>query len=208
MTLKRLELRFLTTTEEDRALLQAFEAEEGYGEKARFLKARLLRGYVAVMRQVADIKGEPDPLAALDKLAHSVNAGHYRVLRALLYERQASLHEVPPAPAPAVERMPAAAPSEVRPSFSAEPRAQERVLGADLSQPLPPAAEAPVAGSAASGEPSAARGGAAPIAESSPAGAEQASERKVSDEPVQVPTQQRPKPNWGNFASIAGRRGG
>jgi hypothetical protein len=86
MALERIELRLSPANPEERALIEALESQSGeYGAMGRFLKARLLRGYVAFMREVEAIRLESDPLAALDRLAQSINSGHYRVLRALLY---------------------------------------------------------------------------------------------------------------------------
>lgn len=88
MTQERIELRFNPGNPEENALLEALEAQGGeYGGKGRFLKARLLLGYVAIMRELASIQQEHDPLSALDRLARSVSSGHYRVLRELLCDR-------------------------------------------------------------------------------------------------------------------------
>lgn len=97
MAQERIELRFSPGDADERALIEALEAQGGeYGVKGRFLKARLMRGYHAVLKEVDGIERDSDPLAALDRLAQSVNSGHYRVLRALLTARQRQ-----PAPAPA-----------------------------------------------------------------------------------------------------------
>jgi hypothetical protein len=86
MAMERIELRLSPANPEERALIEALESHSGeYGAMGRFLKARLLRGYVAFQREVEAIRSESDPLAALDRLAQSINSGHYRVLRALLY---------------------------------------------------------------------------------------------------------------------------
>ncbi|MDB6014966.1 MAG: hypothetical protein JWL65_7216 [Gammaproteobacteria bacterium] len=90
MAQERIELRLSPANPEEQALNEALLREgDGYGAKGRFLKARVLRGYVAFVREVESIRRETDPLAALDRIAQSVNSGHYRVLRALLYARTA-----------------------------------------------------------------------------------------------------------------------
>lgn len=90
MAQERIELRLSPANPEEQALNEALLREgNGYGAKGRFLKARVLRGYVAFVREVESIRSERDPLAALDRIAQSVNSGHYRVLRALLYARTA-----------------------------------------------------------------------------------------------------------------------
>lgn len=95
---ERIELRFSPGNPDERALITALEAQgEAYGARGRFLKARLVKGYYAIMKEVDVIRQESDPLAALDHLAQSVNSGHYRVLRALLTD-----------PAPAAAAAPAA----------------------------------------------------------------------------------------------------
>ena len=89
MAQERIELRFSPGDADERALIDALEAQGGeYGVKGRFLKARLVRGFDAVLKELDGIERESDPLAALDRLARSVNSGHYRVLRALLSQRQ------------------------------------------------------------------------------------------------------------------------
>jgi hypothetical protein len=90
MAQERIELRLSPANPEEQALNEALLREgDSYGAKGRFLKARALRGYVAFVREVESIRRETDPLAALDRIAQSVNSGHYRVLRALLYARTA-----------------------------------------------------------------------------------------------------------------------
>lgn len=90
MAQERIELRFSPVNADERALIDALESQgEQYGARGRFLKSRLVRGYYALVREVERIEQESDPLAALDRLAQSVNAGHYRVLRALLHARRA-----------------------------------------------------------------------------------------------------------------------
>ncbi len=94
MALERIELRLSRANPEERALIEALEQHSGeYGAMGRFLKTRLLRGYVAFMREVQAIRLERDPLAALDRLAQSINSGHYRVLRALLYPQTLRVEE-------------------------------------------------------------------------------------------------------------------
>jgi hypothetical protein len=133
MAQERIELRLSPANPDEQALNVALDRlGEEYGAKGRFLKVRLLRGYVAFMREVESIRRESDPLAALDRIAQSVNSGHYRVLRAMLYVRTPthasggksapeSAHASQPAPAqPLVEhaRAPSAAPIEPTSSSS------------------------------------------------------------------------------------------
>jgi hypothetical protein len=94
MALERIELRLSRANPEECALIEALEQQSGeYGAMGRFLKTRLLRGYVAFAREVQAIRLERDPLAALERLAQSINSGHYRVLRALLYPQPVSVPE-------------------------------------------------------------------------------------------------------------------
>jgi hypothetical protein len=100
MALERIELRLSRANPEERALIEALEQHSGeYGAMGRFLKTRLLRGYVAFAREVQAIRRESDPLAALDRLAQSINSGHYRVLRALLYPQTVCVQEPDSPPA-------------------------------------------------------------------------------------------------------------
>lgn len=110
MTLERLEVRFSPTSADEQAIINALDALSEYGAKGRFLKSRLVRGYVRAMRDIAIIKAEQDPLSALDRVAQSMDSGSYYALRSLLY--------APPSEVPNVVAEVGAARS---PALAAEP---------------------------------------------------------------------------------------
>lgn len=85
MAQERIELRFSPGNPNERALIDALGAlGDEYGAKGRFLKERLLQGYAAILRELDGFMQESDPMAALDRVAASVDAKHYRVLKVLL----------------------------------------------------------------------------------------------------------------------------
>jgi hypothetical protein len=104
MAIERLEVRFSPSNADEQAIIAALEEQSEYGAKGRFLKARLIRGYVRMMREIESIKSESDPLAALERVAESMDSGTYYALRSLLY---------PTAPVPGESV--AAVPAEVAP---------------------------------------------------------------------------------------------
>lgn len=85
MAQERIELRFSPGNPNERALIDALGAlGDEYGAKGRFLKERLLQGYAAILRELDGFMQESDPMAALDRVAATVDAKHYRVLKVLL----------------------------------------------------------------------------------------------------------------------------
>lgn len=118
MAQERIELRFSPGNPNERALIDALGAlGDEYGAKGRFLKERLLQGYAAILRELDGFMQESDPMAALDRVAATVDAKHYRVLKVLLTSKVSRHDTVQPqaqqvsAPAPA----PVAAPVVERP---------------------------------------------------------------------------------------------
>lgn len=118
MAQERIELRFSPGNPNERALIDALGAlGDEYGAKGRFLKERLLQGYAAILRELDGFMQESDPMAALDRVAATVDAKHYRVLKVLLTSKVSGHDTVQPqaqqvsAPAPA----PVAAPVVERP---------------------------------------------------------------------------------------------
>lgn len=89
MAIERLEVRFSPSNADEQAIIAALEEQSEYGAKGRFLKARLIRGYVRMMREIESIKSESDPLAALERVAESMDSGTYYALRSLLYPADA-----------------------------------------------------------------------------------------------------------------------
>lgn len=229
MAQKRIELRITPINHDEKALVDALDAlGDEYGAKGRFLKARLLRGYVAIMREVESIKQESDPLAALDRLAQSVNSGHYRVLRALLYERTAPVATTLAAQ-PAVASSPAAlassADSAPRPpraevlvaesvpehmTIPSDVAAADSLVGASVeavaSQDQDSGDALPDGGGdaadAAATPPNAQEGAAAPDAAQAEEGG--ASTDPDASQPVPTPPVAH---NWSRFAGMAGKRG-
>lgn len=117
MAQERIELRFSPGNPNERALIDALGAlGDEYGAKGRFLKERLLQGYAAILRELDGFMQESDPMAALDRVAASVDAKHYRVLKVLLTSKvggqgsvqpqaqQVSAPASAPVAAPVVER--------------------------------------------------------------------------------------------------------
>jgi hypothetical protein len=206
MALDRIEIRLSPGNAEERQLIEALEKSDEYGAKANFLKARLLRGYVAIMREVEHIRSQSDQLAALDRLAQSVNAGHYRVLRALLYQREpvsspASMVAAVPAPSPAPATAVSAPPEQPLLPPVAAPAA---LLAADPMQPAEgheaqPQPEPQPAQAAAMATPAA-----APAQPEVPSDGDQDAGAAVEPVPAPKPTV---TPNWSRFAGIAGKRG-
>lgn len=95
MAQERIELRFSPGNPNERALIDALGAlGDEYGAKGRFLKERLLQGYAAILRELDGFMQESDPMAALDRVAATVDAKHYRVLKVLLTSK-VSGHETP-----------------------------------------------------------------------------------------------------------------
>lgn len=95
MAQERIELRFSPGNPNERALIDALGAlGDEYGAKGRFLKERLLQGYAAILRELDGFMQESDPMAALDRVAATVDAKHYRVLKVLLTSK-VSGHDTP-----------------------------------------------------------------------------------------------------------------
>ena len=109
MAQERLEVRFSPSNAEENEIIKALDALTEYGAKGRFLKARLLRGLVCMTREIESIKAESDPLAALDRVAQSMDSGTYYALRAMLYPPTAAAAAPSAVQAPV---MPKAAPAE------------------------------------------------------------------------------------------------
>jgi len=88
MAQERIELRFSPGNPNERALIDALGAQgDEYGVKGRFLKERLLQGYAVLQREIEGFMKERDPMAALDLVAATVDAKHYRVLKVLLSDK-------------------------------------------------------------------------------------------------------------------------
>lgn len=137
MTLERLEVRFSPSSSDEQAIIAALDSLTEYGAKGRFLKSRLISGYVRILREIESIKQESDPLTSLSRVAASMDSGTYYALRALLYART----DAAPAPVGAV-----GAPSEIPAVAGGDTRNSVRPSEADL-QPAPAdtAARVPVA---------------------------------------------------------------
>lgn len=234
MAIERLEVRFSPSNPGEQAIITALESQSEYGAKGRFLKARLIRGYVRMMREMESIKSESDPLAALDRVAESMDAGTYYALRALLYPINTepvssgsalSAPEVSVAPAgPVVEPVAVAtannAPDEPLEVSVAAPAA---VVVPDPveADPVPSttieceqAVEAPVmraevlpASAAPAEAPSAI------VADPMPADVDPVQDDVVPAAPTEAvavedaPVAPAPAVNWSRFAGIAGTRG-
>jgi hypothetical protein len=92
MAQERLEVRFSPTNTEEKAIIDALDRlGDEYGAKGRFLKSRLMTGYVRIIRELESIRSEKDPLAALDRVAKSMNSASYYALRSLLYTSSGSI---------------------------------------------------------------------------------------------------------------------
>lgn len=144
MAQERIELRFSPGNPNERALIDALGAlGDEYGAKGRFLKERLLQGYAAILRELDGFMQESDPMAALDRVAATVDAKHYRVLKVLLTSKVSGHGTAQPqaqqvsAPAPA----PVAAPVVERPI---QPPAQP-VQAVAVPEPIEAVTAAPAA---------------------------------------------------------------
>lgn len=134
MALQRIEIRLSPLDSDEAAVIEAVEALGQYGAKGRFFKERLIKGLAVVMREVASIQAEADPLTVLDRLASSVNAGHYHVLKALLKPQ----HSTPPVQGAAEHTKPQNAHTDERlpPAPLSASDAAESASGVDLSPAL------------------------------------------------------------------------
>ena len=92
MALERIEIRLSPLDPDEAVVIEAVDKLDQYGAKARFFKERLLKGMAVVMREIESIKMESDQVAMLDRLAGSVNAGHYHLLKAMLAGPAAAVH--------------------------------------------------------------------------------------------------------------------
>ena len=235
MAQERIELRFSPGNPNERALIDALGAlGDEYGAKGRFLKERLLQGYAAILRELDGFMQESDPMAALDRVAATVDAKHYRVLKVLLTSKVSGHDTVQPQPqaqqvsAPA----PVAAPVVERPI---QPPAQPVQA---VAVPVPVPVEAVTAAPAASVPPEAAAvvvpavneaaaqvlaQAPAPVAQPEPeieaqqlehveqaqASAPDAGPADGTDAAVEQPASPPPrKHDWSAFAGIAGAKKG
>ncbi len=223
MAQERIELRFSPGNPNERALIDALGAlGDEYGAKGRFLKERLLQGYAAILRELDGFMQESDPMAALDRVAATVDAKHYRVLKVLLTSKVSGHDTVQPqaqqvsAPAPA----PVAVPVVERPI---QPPAQPVQAVAVPAASVPPEADAVVVPAVNEVAAQVLAQAPAPVAQPEPeveaqqpehveqaqAPAPDAGPADGTDAAVEQPASPPPrKHDWSAFAGIAGAKKG
>lgn len=225
MAQERIELRFSPGNPNERALIDALGAlGDEYGAKGRFLKERLLQGYAAILRELDGFMQESDPMAALDRVAASVDAKHYRVLKVLLTSKvggqgtvqpQAQQVSAPaPVAAPVVERpiQPVQAVSEpavtapAAPAASVPPEAAVAVVPAVNEAAAQVLAQAPAP--VAQPEPEIEAQQPEHVAQAQASGPD-AGPADGTDAAVEQPASPPPrKHDWSAFAGIAGAKKG
>lgn len=142
MTQERIELRFSPGSPSEKALIDALSAlGDEYGAKGRFLKERLLRGYAAMLRELDGFMQEGDPMAALDRIAATVDAKRYRVLKALLAKRVGGRGEVQSQDHQVPASLHVAEPAVLAPPY-ADPGSVLANVALDANAPVVPAAPA------------------------------------------------------------------
>jgi hypothetical protein len=120
MALERLELRMNPGKPDEGRLFDALNAQgDAYGNKLQFLKERLLCGFAIITKEIDALLCEPDPLAALDQRAQSMDSMHYRVLRILMLSHSRFDERVTAVVQPLASPVVQSLPPEPQPSVSA-----------------------------------------------------------------------------------------
>lgn len=203
MALERIEIRLSPLDPDEAEVIEAVDKLDQYGAKARFFKERLLKGMAVVMREIESIKMESDQVAMLDRLAGSVNAGHYHLLKAMLAGPAAAGH----------------APSALPSGRPAEPTERVQIITAD-AQPGEATVSEQQPAEATVSEQQAVAGG---YSDASPDGGGARAVLNASDAPPVVSESgavpgdsmedfvkhdiPKPMPNWSMFRDAAGTAG-